>query len=313
MGLLVNGEWVDEDSVPTSSDGSFIRVSSGIKNKISKEPNSKYLPTAGRYHLYAIPSCPWAHRTLITRKLKNLDNIISFSFLDPNRNNKGWEFPNDSDPEVSYGFKYLYELYAKSDPTYTGRVSVPVLWDKETQTIVSNDSSEIIVMLNNEFEGIDYYPENLRTEIDQINEFVYDKVNNGVYKAGFAKKQEAYDQAVTELFDALNVLEQRLNNQRFLVRNLLTLADVRLVTTLIRFDIVYVVYFKCNLRRLVDYPNLWNYTKDVFQIPGISETADINKIKNYYFQSSGNINPTRIVPKGPLIDFFAPHDRNRFS
>ena len=207
----------------------------------------------------------------------------------------------------------MYELYAKSDPTYTGRVSVPVLWDKETQTIVSNDSSEIIVMLNNEFEGIDYYPENLRTEIDQINEFVYDKVNNGVYKAGFAKKQEAYDQAVTELFDALNVLEQRLNNQRFLVGNLLTLADVRLVTTLIRFDIVYVVYFKCNLRRLVDYPNLWNYTKDVFQIPGISETADINKIKNYYFQSSGNINPTRIVPKGPLIDFFAPHDRNRFS
>ena len=313
MGVLVNGEWIQEESVPTSADGKFVPVSAGFRNKISKEPGSKYPPVAGRYHLYISLACPWAHRTLILRKLKNLESTIGVTIVDPLMNKNGWEFTNDTDAEFTYGFKYLYQLYAKSDPTYTGRVSVPVLWDKETQTIVNNESSEIIVMFNNEFEGNDYYPENLRSEIDEVNGFVFAKVNSGVYKAGFAKNQEAYDQAVTELFDALNALEQRLNNQRFLTGNDFTLADVRLFTTLVRFDAVYVGHFKCNLRRLVDYPNLWNYTKDVFQIPGISETADINKIKNYYFQSSGNINPTRIVPKGPLIDFFAPHDRNRFS
>ena len=286
-------------------------MSAGFRNKISKEPGSKYPPVAGRYHLYISLACPWAHRTLILRKLKNLESTIGVTIVDPLMNKNGWEFTNDTDAEFTYGFKYLYQLYAKSDPTYTGRVSVPVLWDKETQTIVSNDSSEIIVMLNNEFEGIDYYPENLRTEIDQINEFVYDKVNNGVYKAGFAKKQEAYDQAVTELFDALNALEQRLNNQRFLTGNDFTLADVRLFTTLVRFDAVYVGHFKCNLRRLVDYPNLWNYTKDVFQIPGISETVDFYHIKNHYYQSHPHVNPNRIVPKGPVINFLEPHNRIR--
>ena len=286
-------------------------MSAGFRNKISKEPGSKYPPVAGRYHLYISLACPWAHRTLILRKFKNLESTIGVTIVDPLMNKNGWEFTNDTDAEFTYGFKYLYQLYAKSDPTYTGRVSVPVLWDKETQTIVSNDSSEIIVMLNNEFEGIDYYPENLRTEIDQINEFVYDKVNNGVYKAGFAKKQEAYDQAVTELFDALNALEQRLNNQRFLTGNDFTLADVRLFTTLVRFDAVYVGHFKCNLRRLVDYPNLWNYTKDVFQIPGISETVDFYHIKNHYYQSHPHVNPNRIVPKGPVINFLEPHNRIR--
>ena len=311
MGVLVNGEWIQEESVPTSADGKFVPVSAGFRNKISKEPGSKYPPVAGRYHLYISLACPWAHRTLILRKLKNLESTIGVTIVDPLMNKNGWEFTNDTDAEFTYGFKYLYQLYAKSDPTYTGRVSVPVLWDKETQTIVSNDSSEIIVMLNNEFEGIDYYPENLRTEIDQINEFVYDKVNNGVYKAGFAKKQEAYDQAVTELFDALNALEQRLNNQRFLTGNDFTLADVRLFTTLVRFDAVYVGHFKCNLRRLVDYPNLWNYTKDVFQIPGISETVDFYHIKNHYYQSHPHVNPNRIVPKGPVINFLEPHNRIR--
>ena len=311
MGVLVNGEWIQEESVPTSADGKFVPVSAGFRNKISKEPGSKYPPVAGRYHLYISLACPWAHRTLILRKFKNLESTIGVTIVDPLMNKNGWEFTNDTDAEFTYGFKYLYQLYAKSDPTYTGRVSVPVLWDKETQTIVSNDSSEIIVMLNNEFEGIDYYPENLRTEIDQINEFVYDKVNNGVYKAGFAKKQEAYDQAVTELFDALNALEQRLNNQRFLTGNDFTLADVRLFTTLVRFDAVYVGHFKCNLRRLVDYPNLWNYTKDVFQIPGISETVDFYHIKNHYYQSHPHVNPNRIVPKGPVINFLEPHNRIR--
>ena len=286
-------------------------MSAGFRNKISKEPGSKYPPVAGRYHLYISLACPWAHRTLILRKFKNLESTIGVTIVDPLMNKNGWEFTNDTDAEFTYGFKYLYQLYAKSDPTYTGRVSVPVLWDKETQTIVNNESSEIIVMFNNEFEGNDYYPENLRSEIDEVNGFVFAKVNSGVYKAGFAKKQEAYDQAVTELFDALNALEQRLNNQRFLTGNDFTLADVRLFTTLVRFDAVYVGHFKCNLRRLVDYPNLWNYTKDVFQIPGISETVDFYHIKNHYYQSHPHVNPNRIVPKGPVINFLEPHNRIR--
>ena len=312
MGFLVNGVWVDEQTFPTSADGKFVRPSSGFRNKISKEPDSKYLPVPGRYHLYISLACPWAHRTLILRKLKNLENIISLTIVEPNMNANGWEFPDDTSPEFSYGFKYLYQLYSKADPTYSGRVTVPVLWDKDTQTIVNNESSEIIVMLNNEFEGNDFYPENLRTDIDQINEFVYDKVNNGVYKAGFAVKQEAYEEAVTELFRALDLLEERLSNSRYLVGNHFTLADVRLFTTLVRFDPVYVGHFKCNLKRIVDYPNLWNYLKDVFQLPGIAETVDFHHIKYHYYQSHPHINPNRIVPKGPIIDFLEPHDRNRF-
>jgi glutathionyl-hydroquinone reductase len=246
------------------------------------------------------------------RQLKNLEDAIDLTIVSPLFGENGWEF-SESDPDPLYNFKYLYQIYVKADPNCSGRVTVPVLWDKETHTIVNNESSEIIVMLNEAFEGNDFYPEALRPEIDQINDLVYDKVNNGVYKAGFSRAQEAYEEAVTELFEALDVLEKRLSGQRYLVGNQFTLADVRLFTTLVRFDPVYAGIFKCNVRMIIDYPNLWNYTKDLYQTPGITETVDFDHIKKLYYASLDFINPTRIVPKGPAIDFNGPHDRKKFN
>jgi putative glutathione S-transferase len=263
-------------------------------------------------------ACPWAHRTLIFRALKGLDNAISVSIVDPLILDDGWAFGDFPGciPDTVNGARYLREVYAKADPSYSGRVTVPVLWDRETGTMVNNESSEIIRMLNSEFEDVarlheDYYPQPLRAEIDAVNRMVYEKINNGVYRCGFATTQEAYEGAFDALFSALDELESRLDRSRYLVGDRITEADWRLFTTLVRFDAVYYGHFKCNLRRLDDYPNLSNYVRDLYQVPGVAETVDLAHIKRHYYASHRHINPTGIVPKGPDIDFSAPHDRLR--
>jgi len=274
---------------------------------------------SGRYHFYVCLACPWAHRTLIFRALKGLQNMISVDVVHPDMGSDGWTF-DDSYPgatgDTVNGAKRLYEIYLKAKSDYTGRVTVPTLWDKKRETIVSNESAEIIRMLNSAFDGIgaaegDYYPAELRSEIDAINERVYKTVNNGVYKCGFATSQEAYEENFGPLFDTLNHIEDRLSRQRFLVGDRLTEADWRLFTTLVRFDAVYYSHFKCNQRRIIDYPNIWGYVRELYQMPGIAATVSLDHIKRHYYGSHESINPTRIVPVGPDIDFEAPHDRDR--
>lgn len=270
-------------------------------------------------------ACPWASRTVIFRKLKKLENVISMSITDPFMGANGWAFsapdgslsPGSTPDEIN-GARFLYEVYLKARPDYTGRVTVPVLWDKRSGTIVNNESSEIIRMLNSAFDergesGLDFYPEDLREEIDRVNAVVYDSVNNGVYKCGFATSQQAYDEAFDQLFKTLDELELRLAERRYLVGSRLTEADWRLFTTLVRFDSVYHGHFKCNLRRIIDYPNLWNYTRELYQVPGVAETVNLFHIKRHYYASHVTINPTRIVPKGPAIDFSIPHNRARLA
>jgi putative glutathione S-transferase len=261
-------------------------------------------------------ACPWAHRTLIFRKLKKLESFISLSVVAPLMLSQGWEF-DEEHPDHVNGRQRLYEVYQAADPHYTGRVTVPVLWDKRRGTIVSNESSEIIRMFNSAFgEGaspsVDFYPEALREEIDAINARVYDNVNNGVYKAGFATSQEAYEEAVTALFETLDELDERLGRSRYLVGERITEADWRLFTTLVRFDAVYVGHFKCNIRRIADYPNLSGYLRELYQVPGVAGTVNMLHIKHHYYASHETVNPTRIVPKGPVLDLSAPHDRGRF-
>jgi glutathionyl-hydroquinone reductase len=279
----------------------------------------------GRYHLYVSLACPWAHRTLIVRKLKKLDDAITVSVVDPFMGDNGWAFsaPDGSltpgaTPDDLNGARCLYEIYARARRDYTGRVTVPVLWDRETATIVNNESSEIIRMFNSAFDAVgaagdDLYPQARREEIDQLNAVIYDTVNNGVYKCGFAKTQAAYEAAFDPLFETLDRLEQRLTRQRYLFGARTTEADWRLFTTLVRFDAVYYSHFKCNLRRIIDYPNLWGYTRDLYQVPGVAETVSLAHIKRHYYASHAMINPTRIVPKGPAIDFAAPHERARLA
>ncbi len=260
-------------------------------------------------------ACPWAHRTLIFRKLKKLEDMISVSVVDPLMLEEGWTF---AEPDPINGAKRLYEVYLAADPTYTGRVTVPVLWDKKRKTIVSNESTEIIRMFNSAFDGVgaakgDFYPEALRQEIDAINAEIYDKVNNGVYKAGFATTQQIYEQAFDTLFSTLDALEEKLSHQRYLVGNSLTEADWRLFITLVRFDAVYVGHFKCNLRRIADYPHLSNYLRELYQVPGVAETVNMDHIKTHYYGSHKTINPTGVIPKGPELDFMRPHDRARLA
>ena len=272
---------------------------------------------AGRYHLYVSLACPWAHRTLIMRRLKGLEDAIGVSVLHWHIGDQGWEFregPRATGDRL-HGLDYLHQLYTRARLDYTGRVSVPVLWDQGRQTIVNNESAEIVRMLNAAFDqvgrdGPDYYPEQLRTAIDAVNHRVLEHVNNGVYKAGFARSQEAYDEAVTALFDTLDALDERLSNQRYLVGDRITEADLRLFTTLVRFDPVYVGHFKCNLKRLVDYPHLWPYTRELYQHPAIAPTVDFFHIKQHYYGSHETVNPTGIVPKGPILDWDQPHGRN---
>ena len=299
MGMLVDGVWKD---IPreNAKDGAFVRPQAAFRGTVSRE--GPFSPHAGRYHLYVSRACPWAHRTLIVRALKGLEKAIPVHYADPYMGENGWEFPEGE-------FRYLHQLYATAKADYTGRVSVPVLWDTLTRTIVNNESSEIIRLLNREFDGFatrklpDLYPAKLRKEIDAVNERVYRGLNNGVYRAGFATAQEKYEQAVTEVFLTLDWLEKRLAGRRWLCGAALTEADVRLFTTLVRFDAVYYSHFKCNVRRLVEYPRLWRYTRRFYALRGVARTVDIGEIKAHYYRSQKHVNPTQIVPKGPIISF----------
>ena len=294
----------------TGTKGEFVRQASIFRNWVTASGESGYLAEPDRYHLYVSLACPWAHRTVIFRKLKKLDDVISLSLVDPIRDHRGWCFTGSEGefPDEINGFSFLSEAYLKSDPSFDGRVTVAALWDKKTQRIVNNESSEIIRMLNTEFNAftestMDYYPEELRVEIDEINAFVYANINNGVYRTGFATTQTAYEKAFTTLFLALDNLEERLSGQSYLVGNQITEADWRLFTTLVRFDPVYYGHFKCNQKRLVDYPHLWRYTRNLYQVPGVADTVNMDHIKRHYYETHASLNPTGIVPKGPEIDF----------
>ncbi len=326
MGLLVDGKWQDKWYDTRKSGGRFERSASQFRNWVSSDgspgPSGSggFKAEPGRYHLYVSLACPWAHRTLIFRKLKGLEAMIDVSVVHWHMAGEGWTFETGAAAtgDRLYGLERLHELYTRAKPDYSGRVTVPVLWDKQQATVASNESAEIIRMFNAAFDDVgaapgDYYPKELRPEIDAVNARIYDTVNNGVYKAGFATTQEAYEEAVTELFASLDWLEERLSGQRYLVGDRLTEADWRLFTTLIRFDPVYVGHFKCNLRRLVDYPALWAYTRELYQQPGIAETVDFHHIKQHYYGSHGTINPGGVVPLGPLIDYREPHGRERLK
>jgi glutathionyl-hydroquinone reductase len=320
VGKLVAGVWKDEWYDTTSTGGSFVRSKTSFRNWVTRNGSSGFKAETGRYHLYLSLACPWACRTLIIRKLKKLEDVVSISIVDPVMGKDGWVFSNGPGciPDTANGFSYLHQVYTAAEPDYTGRVTVPVLFDKKTRTIVNNESAEIIRMLNAEFDelgdaSVDFYPVALRAEIDRINVFVYDDINNGVYKAGFATTQSAYEEAFVALFSALDEIEERLGRQRYLVDDTITEADWRLFTTLVRFDAVYYSHFKCNLRRVIDYRNLWSYTRELYQLPGIADTVNLDHIKRHYFMSHTTINPTRIVPKGPAIDFWLPPDRGRSS
>jgi putative glutathione S-transferase len=298
--------------------GRFARQTSTFREWVTADGSSAYPAAAGRYHLYVSLACPWAHRAVIVRALKGLQGAIGMSIVDPIRDERGWAFtgsPGTTTDEVN-GWTYLSEGYVASDPGFDARVTVPVLWDTQTQRIVNNESADIIVMLNSAFDefasepGLDLYPVELRDEIDAINATVYENVNNGVYRSGFASTQEAYEEAVFPLFETLDELDARLAARRYLVGGRQTLADWRLFTTLLRFDPVYVGHFKCNLRRIADYPSLSGYLRDLFQTPGVAGTVDLDQIKRHYYMTHGGINPTGIVPAGPVLDLEAPHGRD---
>jgi len=319
MGLLVDGQWQDQWYDTKSTGGKFVRKASQFRNWITPDGAagttgvSGFKAEKGRYHLYVSLACPWAHRTLIFRKLKGLEEFISVSVVEAGMHENGWEFSEEL-PDHLFDKAYAYQLYTKADPEYSGRVTVPILWDKQQQTIVSNESSEIIRMFNSAFDNVgatvgDYYPEALKETIDSINERVYSDVNNGVYKAGFSTEQSVYEENVSQLFTTLDWIENLLTSNRYLTGNQITEADWRLFTTLVRFDAVYVGHFKCNLKRIDDYPNLSNYLRDLYQHQGVAETVDMTHIKNHYYMSHNTINPTGIVPMGPELNFARPHNR----
>lgn len=325
MGLLVEGRWHDQ-WYESSKDGAFQREQAQRRNWVTADGTpgpsgvGGFAAEPGRYHLYVSLACPWAHRTLILRKLKGLDSLIDVSVVSYLMLENGWTFDQShgSTGDKLDDLSFLHQRYTADTADYTGRVTVPVLWDKQQNRIVSNESAEIIRMFNSAFDGLtgnelDFYPEPLRAEIDGLNERIYPAVNNGVYRAGFATSQQAYEEAFDEVFAELDRLEQVLGAKRYLVGEYLTEADVRLFTTLIRFDAVYHGHFKCNLRQIADYPNLSNWLREMYQWPGIAETVDFTHIKNHYYGSHKTINPTGIVPKGPAQDFAAPHDRARLS
>ena len=320
MGLIVNGKWHDQWYETKSSKGQFERQESRFRSTISNEEGSRYPAETGRYHLYVSLACPWAHRALIFRKLKQLENIIPVSVVKPEMLSNGWEFGANSDDysDTLYQSDYVYQLYLKAAPDYEGRVTVPVLWDKKTQSIVNNESSEIIRIFNTAFNELtgnhdDYYPTDLQPEIDTINERIYDTINNGVYRVGFATTQAAYDQGFDALFTSLDWLEMHLSSHRYLVGEQLTEADWRLFTTLIRFDAIYHGHFKCNRNKLSEFHHISHYVRELFQFEGIKTTIDLEYTKIHYYASHDTINPTLIVPRGPQQDFTAPHDRNRLT
>jgi len=322
MGKLIDGIWHDTWYDTKSTGGKFRRTNATFRNWIT--PDGKNAPSgsafqaeAGRYHLYVSYACPWAHRTLIFRDLKGLQDMVGLSVVNHFMGDQGWTFREGDGviPDPVLGAEYLHEIYSAADPQFSGRVTVPVLWDKKNGTIVSNESSEIIRMFNGAFDHLgakagDFYPEALRAEIDEVNARIYETLNDAVYKCGFATTQPAYEEAFVALFDTLDWLEERLSTRRYLVGEQITEADWRLFTTLVRFDSVYVGHFKTNLRRIVDYPNLWAYTRELYQVPGVRATVHMHHIKHHYYGSHETINPTRIVPMGPAIDFDEPHRRD---
>lgn len=319
LGILAEGKWIPRRD-QEDEQGRFIRPSTTFHHKITADGSSGFKAEPGRYHLYISWACPWAQRTAILRKLKGLEDAIGLSVVAAEIDQNSWEFSDEPGaiPDTVNHTNYLWQLYLLAEPKYSGRVTVPVLWDKQTGTIVNNESREIIRMLDTEFDSIaqkdvNFYPKDLRSKIDETIDSIYQPINNGVYRAGFATTQSAYEEAVTELFDALDYWEGVLAKQRYLCGDRITEADWCMFTTLLRFDSVYYVHFKCNLRRIVDYPNLWNYLKDLYQQPGVRETCNLEHIKRHYYKSHPNVNPTRIVPKGPIIDFEAPHNRDRVT
>jgi putative glutathione S-transferase len=323
-GMLIDGVWRTQWHDTQSTGGRFKRTEPKFRNWVTPDGSAGPSGTGGfpaargRYHLYVSLACPWAHRTVIFRKLKGLEEVISMTEVEPIMGEEGWQFGPDADRDAVNGKEKLNQIYLLADPRYTGRVSVPVLWDKERRTIVNNESPEIIRMLNSAFDAFtgnrtDYYPAALRGEIDAVNALVFNNVNNGVYRCGFASTQEAYEEAFLDLFGALDQLEQRLSRQRYLAGSVITEADWRLFTTLLRFDAVYVGHFKCNLRRIADYPNLSNYLRDLYQVAGVAATVSMDHIKRHYYGSMRNLNPSGIVPLGPALDFEAMHDRGRFG
>jgi len=327
MGMLVDGKWHDVWYDTKASKGRFVRSEAQFRNWITPDGSAGPSGKAGfkaepdRYHLYVSLACPWAHRVLIYRKLKGLEDMLPYSAVNAYMGAEGWTFEPGPGviPDTINNAKRIYEVYLAADPHYSGRATVPIIWDKKQNTIVTNESAEIIRMLNTAFDEVgaktdhDYYPEALRAEIDELNDYIYPKLNNGVYMSGFATTQEAYEEAVTGVFEALDRLDERLATRRYLTGPQITEADWRLFTTLARFDPVYHGHFKCNLRRLVDYANLSGYLRDLYQVPGVAETLDVPYCKQHYYGSHESINPHRIVPIGPVIDYSAPHDRARLS
>ncbi len=320
MGRLIDGRWLDEWYDTKSTGGRFVRQDTTFRRWVRADGSTPFAAEAGRYHLYVSLACPWAHRTLIFRKLKSLEDAVSLSVVEPLMLEHGWTFGNSpgSIPDTVSGFRYLHQVYTAADSRYTGRVTVPVLWDKKQDTIVNNESSEIIRMFNSEFDAlgnasVDFYPEDRRHEIDEVNAVVYTNVNNGVYRCGFATTQRAYDEAFRDLFDTLDILDARLQQQRYLVGDRMTEADWRLFTTLVRFDAVYVGHFKCNLRRIAEYPNLSGYLRELYQFPGVADTVNFEHIKRHYYGSHTSINPHGIVPQGPQLDLERPHGRERIG
>ncbi len=323
MGLLVDGKWQDKWYDTKSTGGAFERAAAQFRNWITRDgsagPAGKagFKAESGRYHLYVSHACPWAHRTLIFRRIKDLTPHIGVSVVHPDMLQDGWTFETDdagATGDQQFGLPFARNIYTRADPEFTGRVTVPILWDTAQNTIVSNESSEIIRMFNSAFDEVtgntdDYWPEALRTEIEPVNARIYDTLNNGVYRCGFATTQTAYDAAVGPLFDTLEWLEERLSQGRYLIGDHITEADWRLFTTLVRFDPVYHLHFKCNRRRIVDYPNLWAYTRALYQWPGVAETVNFDHIVRHYHYSHESINPHRIIPTNPVLDFDAPHGR----
>jgi glutathionyl-hydroquinone reductase len=324
MGLLIDGVWQQDGQ--RTKDGHFIRPTPRYRNWVTPDgspgPSGEggLAAESGRYHLYVSLACPWAHRTIIFRKLKALENVISMSVVSPDMLQDGWTFNKDegSTGDAVNGKSKLSEIYLLTNPKYSGRVSVPVLWDKKRRTIVNNESPEIIRMLNSAFDAFtnvhtDYYPKELRAEIDRLNELIYPNINNGVYRTGFATAQAAYEQAFRNVFDALDEIEQILSTKRYLTGSTITEADWRLFPTLIRFDAVYYSHFKCNWRHIYEFPNLSGYVRDLYQQPGVAETVSLAQIKRHYYHSQKQVNPTGIVPVGPQLDFSAPHNRARLG
>jgi putative glutathione S-transferase len=317
---LIDGEWVTDAYESTDDDGEFDRQETSFRDWIEADSDAEFPAEPGRYHLYVSSACPWAHRTLLTRALRGLEDAISVDVVDPYRAEDGWQFTPEKEgttPDTVNGFDYLRETYVAADPNFTGRVTVPVLWDKEKETIVNNESEEVMRMLDTAFaeyaNDATLYPEGYRDEIDETIDAIYEPINNGVYRAGFAGTQEAYEDAVADLFDALDYWEDVLSEQRYLCGDVLTEADVCMFTTLIRFDDVYHTHFKCNVRKIAEYPNLWNYLKELYQLPGVAETVNMDHIREHYYRTHPDVNPKRIVAVGPDHDFSEPHDRDQLA